>query len=240
MFGPELSLWHLCQKNLTVTCSRSFSFLPGAASIMLQSAGILLSERRDVDLRRGPGRGGNATERTKGGPPRRALLTCRARAAHRSAAMRTRDFTSGLAAGLAGFIFLGSLASPLLARPLVPAERRYFPFTGMLPACSDPKVLERVSSQFAGVEDEYWKSDLKILSYDLIREIGYRSDGLDLIPRRYCQARGNLQRRARPVQSRTISPTNSVSRATGSASNSVSSDSIARNAYAPACKMARP
>jgi hypothetical protein len=154
-------------------------------------------------------------------------------------AMRTRDFTSGLAAGLAGFIFLGSLASPLLARPLVPAERRYFPFTGMLPACSDPKVLERVSSQFAGVEDEYWKSDLKILSYDLIREIGYRSDGLDLIPRRYCQARGIFNDgRARSVTYNIADELGFASYGFGIELCVVGLDR--QNAYAPACKMARP
>ena len=102
--------------------------------------------------------------------------------------------------GLAGFLLVASLASAVLARPLVPAERRYFPYSGALPSCADPAVLERVSSQFAGVESEYWKSELKILSYDLIREVSYRGDGLDLIPRRYCKAKGIFNDgRVRPV-----------------------------------------
>ncbi len=102
--------------------------------------------------------------------------------------------------GLAAFLLAGTLASAVVARPLVPAERRYFPYTGALPSCADPAVLERVSSQFGGVESEYWKSELKILSYDLIREVSYRGDGLDLIPRRYCKAKGIFNDgRVRPV-----------------------------------------
>jgi len=105
-----------------------------------------------------------------------------------------------IAGAFAAFLLTGTLAAPLLARPLVPAERRAFPYSGALPSCADPGVLERVSSQFAGVEDEYWKSELRIVSYDYIREVSYRGDGLDLIPRRYCKAKGVFSDgRIRPV-----------------------------------------
>src|SRR5947209_19976031 len=105
-----------------------------------------------------------------------------------------------IAGAVAALLLAGILAGPLLARPLVPAERRYFPYSGALPSCADPGVLDRVSSQFAGVEDEYWKSELRIVSYDLIREVSYRGNGLDFIPRRYCHAKGIFNDgRLRPV-----------------------------------------
>ena len=133
-----------------------------------------------------------------------ALLTGGGEPLHRADMEQKRNISSGLlraaAGAIAGLLLAGTLATPLLARPLVPAERRYFPFSGALPACTDPAVLERVSSKFAGVEDEYWKSELKIVSYDLIREVSYRGDGLDLIPRRYCKAKGIFNDgRVRPV-----------------------------------------
>jgi hypothetical protein len=143
------------------------------------------------------------------------------------------------AGALAGILLASTLASPLLARPLVPAERRYFPYSGALPSCADPSVLERVSSQFAGVEDEYWKSGLKILSYDFIREVSYRGDGLDLIPRRYCHAKGVFNDgRIRPV-------TYNIGEALGFSSYGFGVELCVggidrENAYAPNCKMVRP
>jgi hypothetical protein len=144
-----------------------------------------------------------------------------------------------IAGGVAAFLLAGTLAGPLLARPLVPAERRFFPFSGALPGCADPGVLERVSSQFAGVESEYWQSGLKILSYDFIREVSYRGDGLDLIPRRYCQAKGIFNDgRLRPV-------TYNIGEELGFASYGFGVELCVggldrENAYAPNCKMVRP
>jgi hypothetical protein len=143
------------------------------------------------------------------------------------------------ACAIAAFLLAGTLASPLLARPLVPAERRYFPYSGALPSCADPGVLERVSSQFAGVENEYWKSELKILSYDFIREVSYRGNGLDFIPRRYCQAKGIFNDgRVRPV-------TYNIGEELGFSSYGYGVELCVggldrENAYAPNCKMARP
>jgi hypothetical protein len=175
---------------------------------------------------------------------RPAVLTCGREAMHRAGMEQTRNMRARRAlragsASLAIFLLAGTLASPLLARPLVPAERRYFPYSGALPACTDPGVLERVSSQFAGVEDEYWKSGLKILSYDVIREVSYRGDGLDLIPRRYCQAKGVFNDgRVRPV-------TYNIGEELGFASYGFGVELCVggldrENAYAPNCKMVRP
>lgn len=73
-------------------------------------------------------------------------------------------------------------------RPVVPAERRYDYYSGQLPNCGDPSVLERIQSRFHDRESEFWKSGLDIAGFNEIREIGMRSNGLDYIPRRYCAA----------------------------------------------------
>ena len=83
-------------------------------------------------------------------------------------------------------------AAPAFARPVVPAEKRIIPWRADLPACDNPAVLDRLSSRFAAKEAEYWHSDLQIVSYDKIGAYGYRSNGADTIPRRYCSARALL------------------------------------------------
>ena len=72
---------------------------------------------------------------------------------------------------------------------IVPAEQRYAPYSGVVPACDDPGVLGQISDRFAQKESEYWNSSLQIGSYDRVREIGFRANGLSYIPRRYCIAR---------------------------------------------------
>jgi len=90
---------------------------------------------------------------------------------------------------LAGLSFAGLfLAERASARPLVPAERRYDPYASNLPACDDPAVFERIQGRFHDAEVEYWKSGLEILGFESVTQIGYRSIGLDYIPRRYCVA----------------------------------------------------
>ena len=72
---------------------------------------------------------------------------------------------------------------------VVPAEQRYSAYSGNLPACDDPGVLARIADRFAQKESGFWNSPLQIGGYDRIREIGFRSNGLGYIPRRYCLAR---------------------------------------------------
>ncbi|HWG04210.1 MAG TPA: hypothetical protein VG271_04265 [Beijerinckiaceae bacterium] len=94
------------------------------------------------------------------------------------------------AAVAAYFVMLGQsmVADMALARPIVPAERRYAPYSGQLPACDDPSVLGYIRSHFDDAQAEYWSSGLSIVGYDRVHEIGYRTNGLDYIPRRYCGA----------------------------------------------------
>ncbi len=84
---------------------------------------------------------------------------------------------------------LVALCAPVAARPLTPAEERAEPYKGVLPVCEDMTVLGKITSRFQDREDEYWSSGLQILSYERVRETGFRTNGLDYIPRRYCEAR---------------------------------------------------
>jgi hypothetical protein len=85
-------------------------------------------------------------------------------------------------------IGLAAAAAPAEARPITPAERRHQPYSGDLPGCHDPALLQRISRHFLQRENEYWSSGLQILGYEKVRETSYRSNGLDFIPRRYCRA----------------------------------------------------
>ena len=78
------------------------------------------------------------------------------------------------------------------ARPQVPAEQRYMSFSGDMPTCDDPFVLGQISSRFSSRESTYWDSGLSIAAFQGIVEVGYRSDGLDYYPRRYCMAQAVL------------------------------------------------
>lgn len=81
------------------------------------------------------------------------------------------------------------------ARPVTPAEKRISPFSADLPACGDSGVLGTISSRFQQKEYWFWKSPLEIVGYDRVRESGFRTNGADFIPRRYCTARASLNNR---------------------------------------------
>lgn len=103
--------------------------------------------------------------------------------------MISRKMTPRLVAAL----FLGTAAAglsvaPAGARSLVPAEERYQPFAGAVPACDDPAVLSSLQSRFAGKEANYWSEDIHIVGFDDVRQTGLRNWGMDHIPRRYCAA----------------------------------------------------
>lgn len=79
--------------------------------------------------------------------------------------------------------------APAAARPLTPAETRDQSYSGLVKACQDPQPLGYIRGAFAARESEYWHSGLAILGFEDVEEIGFRSNGLDYIPRRYCHAR---------------------------------------------------
>ena len=91
------------------------------------------------------------------------------------------------------FLALIALAPAALAGGIVvPAEQRYSAYSGILPDCSNGAVLDTIASRFASKETEYWNSTLAIGGFDRVKEIGFRSNGLGYIPRRYCVARAHM------------------------------------------------
>ena len=130
-------------------------------------------------------------------------------------------------------------ASPLAARPLVPAERRYLPYSGVLPACNDASVLDRIEGRFEDREAEFWNTGLVIVGFDDIREIGYKTNGYDYIPRRFCTARAYLNNSTPHKLSYSIGEDEGF---LGFGFGVVwCVEGLDRNdAYAPNCKMARP
>ena len=85
---------------------------------------------------------------------------------------------------------------PLLAvaaaaqyRPMTPAEGRYWPYSGQVPACDDESILTRIQSRFSQRERAYWKSGLAIQGFSDVRERGLRTNAVDTIPKRFCHAK---------------------------------------------------
>jgi hypothetical protein len=134
---------------------------------------------------------------------------------------------------------LGLAAGAAQARPLTPAEKRDHAYAARLPACDDPAVLDKIRSRFHDREVEYWKSGLEIGGYDRVREIGWRSWGLDHIPRRYCMARAYMNdHRLRQVSYAIGEGLEMIGWSWGVEWCVHGLDR--NNAFAPGCKMARP
>ncbi|HZM08565.1 MAG TPA: hypothetical protein VFC11_08975 [Methylocella sp.] len=126
------------------------------------------------------------------------------------------------------------------ARPLIPAERRYSPYNNNVPACDDPAVFERIQGRFHDREAEFWNTGLEILGLTEVKEIGYKSNGEDFIPRRYCIAQAYLNDEKKPRQL-----SYSINEDLGIIGFGFGVEwcvtGLDRNdAYAPNCKMARP
>jgi hypothetical protein len=128
---------------------------------------------------------------------------------------------------------------PAAARPLTPAEKQYIPYEGLAPACDDPAALERLQSRFHERESEFWRTGLEILAFDQVQEIGYRSNGLDYIPRRYCRARAYMNDdKWRPVSFAIVKDAGLIG---GQDDVDWCVEGLDRmDAYAPGCKMVRP
>ena len=125
------------------------------------------------------------------------------------------------------------------ARPLVPAEERDQPYSGIVRACQDPAATAYIQSAFAAREAEYWHSNLEIVAFDEVEEVGFRSNGLDFVPRRFCKARAFLNdQKIRTVSYSIVEAGGSI----GFTDNVVwCVNGLDRNdAFAPACKMALP
>jgi hypothetical protein len=144
-----------------------------------------------------------------------------------------------LAAGLGAGAFLSIGLGFASARPIEPAERRDSPYSGVVRACSDPMATGYIQGAFSAREGEYWHSGLEIVGFDDIREIGFRSNGLDYIPRRYCEARAVMNDQKVRVVSYSIEEAGGSIGFTDNVVWCVSGlDRF--DGSAPNCKMARP
>ncbi len=147
---------------------------------------------------------------------------------------------SGLLSALALVAAVGGFASSVASRPLVPAERRYSPYdSATLPACDDPAPLNEIQSRFHDRESEFWKTGLEIVGFERVKEIGFRSNGLDYIPRRYCQARVQMSDSKERVVSYSIDEDLGIF-GFGFGVNWCVDGLDRSNSDAPNCKMARP
>jgi hypothetical protein len=143
------------------------------------------------------------------------------------------------AAALVLAVSSASATLPLEARPLEPAERRYLPYSGAIPGCDDPSVLSRIQSRFHDAESEFWLSGLDIVGFERVEEIGYRSNGVDYIPRRYCMGRVYMNDQKLRTISYSIAENLGII-GVGFGVEWCVAGLDREYAYAPNCKMARP
>jgi hypothetical protein len=120
-----------------------------------------------------------------------------------------------------------------------PAEARWAPFFDDMPACNDASVLSTIMSRFGQTQREFWDPRLAIDGFDRVREIGFRSDGLAYIPRRFCVARAAMSdRRIRTVVYAVATQTGIIGNTWGVEWCVVGIDPTL--AYAPDCQVIRP
>ena len=88
---------------------------------------------------------------------------------------------------LASLVALAVLA-PANAREEIPAEGRYAPFSGIVDTCASPGILSNIQWRFSATERRDWNSTADIVGFERVKETGMRQHGIDLIPRRTCEA----------------------------------------------------
>jgi hypothetical protein len=90
-------------------------------------------------------------------------------------------------------LLLSSICSvTYAASPRIKAETREYAYDAVLPACNDGDVTGLITSRFADRETHFWASNLTINGLSKINQTGFRPNGSDLIPRRYCTANVQL------------------------------------------------
>lgn len=122
------------------------------------------------------------------------------------------------------------------------AEERLLPFSGVLPACDDPRVLRQIAKRFAHREAHFWNSSLTIQDFDRVRDVALRPWGDSFIPRRFCTARTHLsdgyERRVHTVHYNVREALGPIGIGSHVEWCIVGLDR--NNAFAPACKAALP
>jgi hypothetical protein len=112
-------------------------------------------------------------------------------------------------------------------------------YDGVLPACDDNWALNKIAARFSEKEGTFWNSQLKIQSFEGVRETAFRPWAANAIPRRYCSAVANVSDGSRHAVHYSIAEDTGVIGMTWGVEWCVVG--LDRNwAYNPACKMARP
>lgn len=120
-----------------------------------------------------------------------------------------------------------------------PAEARWRPYIANMPTCDNSGVLSTISGQFAQTQRDFWDPQLSIAGFDRVREIGFRSNGLAYIPRRFCVARAAMSdSKERTVIYNVGSNFGIIGNSWGVEWCVVGLDPMF--AYAPACSILRP
>ncbi|MCZ8377184.1 MAG: hypothetical protein O9342_17570 [Beijerinckiaceae bacterium] len=88
-------------------------------------------------------------------------------------------------------------ALPATAREEIPAETRIIPWSAQISSCDSPGVLSKLQHRFNATERRFWNSNAEIIGFEKVRQAAFRPHGLDLIPRRYCQAQAVMADRRR-------------------------------------------
>jgi hypothetical protein len=130
--------------------------------------------------------------------------------------------------------------SAAAARPLEPADGDFhaMPYDAAVLACDDPLALMELTNRVRSQEAMFWESSLQIEAFEKVREIGFRSNGPEFTPRRFCSARARFNDgRVRQVKYNLING-GFIGFNTGLEFCVVGLDS--NRAYAPACDAAGP
>ncbi len=91
----------------------------------------------------------------------------------------------------AALLALPAISAPAIAqsRPLTAAEGRYWPYSGKVPECAHQSVLDKIQSRFKQRETnllEFRPADRHVQPR---HETGLRTNGVDMIPKRFCKAK---------------------------------------------------
>ena len=112
-------------------------------------------------------------------------------------------------------------------------------YEGVLPPCDYPDALVKISSRFNNRENSFWNTDLKIVTFEKIRETAYRPWAANTIPRRFCSGLVEVSDGSRHAIHYSIAEDTGIIGATWGVEWCVVG--LDRNwAYNPACQMARP
>jgi hypothetical protein len=112
-------------------------------------------------------------------------------------------------------------------------------YEGVLPPCDYPDALVKISSRFNNKENSFWNTDLKIITFEKIRETAFRPWAANTIPRRFCSGIVEISDGRKHVIHYSIAEDTGMIGATWGVEWCVVG--LDRNwAYNPACQMARP